>query len=112
MTQFRHSGPRIVPCNPAHDPGGHIPQVRIRITKALQGSIDGIQLSRFVMGLTYDVGTSLGNYLLASGGAVPVDKEEPALVLPLDDPLHEIAKAVTPSISIDKAADRESRKRR
>jgi hypothetical protein len=59
--------------------------MRIRITQALSGSIDGIQLSRFVTGLTYDVGTTLGNYLLAEGLAVPVDERTPALVLPIQD---------------------------
>ena len=59
--------------------------MRIRITQAVSGSIDGIQLSRFVTGLTYEVGTTLGNYLLAEGLAVPVDESTPALVLPIQD---------------------------
>ena len=59
--------------------------MRVRITQALSGSIDGIQLSRFVTGLTYEVGTTLGNYLLAEGLAVPVDESTPALVLPIQD---------------------------
>jgi hypothetical protein len=59
--------------------------MRVRITQALSGSIDGIQLSRFVTGLTYDVGTTLGNYLLAERLAVPVDESTPALVLPIQD---------------------------
>ena len=54
--------------------------MRVRITQTLHGSIDGIQLSRFVAGLTYEVGTTLGNYLLAQNAAVPVDPETPALV--------------------------------
>ena len=59
--------------------------MRVRITQALSGSIDGIQLSRFVTGLTYEVGTTLGNYLLAEGLAVPVDESTPALVLAIQD---------------------------
>jgi hypothetical protein len=59
--------------------------MRLRITQALSGSIDGIQLSRFVTGLTYDVGTTLANYLLAEGLAVPVDESTPAIVLPIQD---------------------------
>ena len=59
--------------------------MRVRITQRLSGSIDGIQLSRFVTGLTYDVGTTLTNYLLAEGLAVPVDESTPALVLPIQD---------------------------
>jgi len=59
--------------------------MRVRITQRLSGSIDGIQLSRFVTGLTYDVGTTLANYLLAERLAVPVDESTPALVLPIRD---------------------------
>ena len=55
--------------------------MRVRITQTRSGSIDGIQLSRFVAGVTYDVGTTLGNYLLAEGLAVPVDESTPALVV-------------------------------
>jgi hypothetical protein len=54
--------------------------MRVRITRRLSGSIDGIQLGRFVAGLTYDVGTTLGNYLLADGYAVPAEPEAPAVV--------------------------------
>jgi len=49
--------------------------MRVRITKLLSGSIDGIQLSRFIAGLTYDVGTTVGNYLLSEGVAVPIDDD-------------------------------------
>lgn len=59
--------------------------MRVRITRPLSGSIDGIQLSRFVVGLTYDVGTTLANYLLAQNLAVPIDPDTPALVLPIQD---------------------------
>jgi len=54
--------------------------MRVRITRQLSGNIDGIQLGRFITGLTYDVGTTLGNYLLADGYAVPDEAEAPALV--------------------------------
>ena len=59
--------------------------MRIRITQPLSGSIDGIQLSRFVTDSTYDVGTTVANYLLAQNLAVPVDQDTPALVLPVQD---------------------------
>jgi len=82
--------------------------MRLRITQALSGSIDGIQLRRFVTGLTYDVGTTLGNYLLAEGLAVPVDDGTPALVLPIqDDTELEPKKRVA-----SEAADRARRARR
>jgi CheY-like chemotaxis protein len=51
--------------------------VRVRITHHLRGSVDGINLSKFLQGLTYDVGTTLGNYLLAQGWATPVAAEAP-----------------------------------
>ncbi len=57
--------------------------VRIRITRQVSGSIDGIQLRDFVVGFVYDVGTSLGCYLMCERAAEPVSDESPALVTPL-----------------------------
>jgi CheY-like chemotaxis protein len=57
--------------------------VRVRITRQLHGSVDGIDLTRFLEGLTYEVGTTLGNYLLAQRWAEPASEQEPAAVLPL-----------------------------
>ena len=56
--------------------------MRVRITETLDGEVDGIDLSKFLEGLTYDVGTTLGNYLLAQGWAEPVAGDEPAAILP------------------------------
>ena len=39
--------------------------MRVRITKTLKGSIDGIQLSRLATGQVYDVNSSLACYLLS-----------------------------------------------
>ena len=58
--------------------------VRLRITERLTGSIDGIQLDRFVVGQVYEVGHSLGSYLLSTGAAEPVPEDSLAVVLPLD----------------------------
>jgi hypothetical protein len=44
----------------------------VRITRSLSSSIDGMQLGRFALGEVYDVGTSVGSYLLAMGAAEPV----------------------------------------
>jgi hypothetical protein len=86
--------------------------VRVRITQPLSGSIDGIQLSRFVTGRTYDVGTSLANYLLAQGFAVPVDEDAPALVLPTEDrPERRSAKPDTPSQAKDMPRRRVKKRR-
>jgi hypothetical protein len=61
--------------------------MRVRITKSLDGSIDGIQLDRFVTGQIYEVGTSIANYLMAEGWAVPVDGKSPPLEVPIDSPI-------------------------
>jgi len=62
--------------------------VRLKITKQLAGSIDGLHLGRFVVGQVYDIGTSLANYLLAMGAAEPVGEERPARDLPMEQ--HEL----------------------
>jgi CheY-like chemotaxis protein len=53
--------------------------VRVRITRTLTGDVDGIDLTKFLEGLTYDVGTTLANYLLAQGWAEPVTSAAPAV---------------------------------
>jgi len=58
--------------------------MRVRITKALEGSIDGIQLSRLSKGQVYDVYTSLACYLLTEGMAEPASSEEPTAILPVE----------------------------
>jgi hypothetical protein len=58
--------------------------LRLRITETLSGSIDGIQLSRFQAGYVYELGTTLGNYLLALGAAEPVVEDVPVSILPPD----------------------------
>jgi hypothetical protein len=63
--------------------------MRIRITKTLAGSIDGIQLSRLSKGQVYDVATSLACYLLSEGMAEPAASEEPTAVLPVEKRLFE-----------------------
>ncbi len=56
------------------------PLVRLKITRQPSGSIDGIQLDDFIVGFTYDVGTTLACYLLAERLAIPVADDSPALV--------------------------------
>jgi hypothetical protein len=49
--------------------------MRVRITQAIQGSIDGIQLDHFKVGALYDVSVSLACYLLAIEAAEPVAED-------------------------------------
>jgi hypothetical protein len=56
--------------------------MRLRITRQLCESIDGIQFSAFRPGYVYEVGTTIANYLLASDAAEPVEGDEPYLILP------------------------------
>lgn len=44
-------------------------KVRLKITRQISGSIDGIQLQRFTPGQIYDVSASFGSYLLAERAA-------------------------------------------
>ena len=57
-------------------------EVRLRITRTLDGSIDGIHLDRFRSGHVYEVRTLLACYLLAMGAAEPVSDDTPAEILP------------------------------
>ena len=58
--------------------------MRLKITKQLAGSIDGLHLGRFAVGGVYDIGTSLANYLLAVGAAEPVVDDPPTHDVPMD----------------------------
>ena len=83
--------------------------MRLRITRKLIGSIDGLQLSHFERGVLYDVGTSLGSYLLALGAAEPVNDDLPAEVVPVVEGPRERSPSVGPSRAL--AADRPFRRR-
>jgi hypothetical protein len=56
--------------------------VRLRIARQPSGCIDGIRLDGLVVGVVYDIGTTLGCYLLAQDLAVPVDDDVPAIMPP------------------------------
>ena len=55
--------------------------MRLLITRQLQESIDGIPFSAFRPGYVYQVGPSVGNYLLAVRAAEPAADDEPYIVL-------------------------------
>ena len=83
-------------------------QMRIRITKVLQGSIDGIQLSRLVQGQVYDVNTSLACYLLSEQMAEPAHGESRAT---LAAEKKTVAPVVPRSVAADRASTRAHSKR-
>jgi hypothetical protein len=92
---------------------GRAPLMRVRITKTLVGSIDGIRLSRLVKGQVYDVYTSLACYLLSEQMAEPVPEQEPIAALPIKNqkPEHADASKRIP-FPRGMAADRPRRKKR
>ena len=71
-----------------------------------RGDIDGIDLTKFEIGHTYEMATSLANYRMAFGYAMPVADERPGLVVPLDEAHRHI------TIPIAEAADKPRRKPR
>lgn len=93
--------------------------MRLRITRQLSESIDGIQMSAFRRGYVYDVGTTIGSYLLAVGAAEPVTDDHPYIVLPPEKQLFYPGPAVAapakhrhpsrPRLAV--AADRPPRRR-
>ena len=87
--------------------------MRVRITKTLTGSIDGIRLSRLAKGQVYDVYTSLACYLLSEQMAEPAPEHEPTAALPTE---HQKPEPADPSkripLSRAIAADLARRKKR
>jgi hypothetical protein len=91
------------------------PFMRVRITKTLSGSIDGIQLSRLSKGQVYDVYTSLACYLLSEEMAEPAPNEQPTAVLPVENQMFKNAEPADQKVVFFPraiAADRPSKKKR
>ena len=83
--------------------------MRLRITRNMCGSIDGIKLDSFKVGEVYDVGISLAHYLMGCGFALPVADERPARLIPLDQDVDEPPRSTTNSdrsMSADRAESR------
>ena len=88
--------------------------MRVRITKALTGSIDGIQLSRLSKGQVYDVYTSLACYLLSEEVAEPALDDAPTVVVPLEKKLFQQPAETRRAIVLPRslAADRNRKKKK
>jgi hypothetical protein len=87
--------------------------MRVRIRKRVEGVVQGVSLSHLVPGLTYDLDSTLGGYLVAVGAADAVTSKSPALVIPLDgdDVLNKALGGISVT-QINEAADRPARKPR
>ena len=94
--------------------------MRVRITRTLTGSIDGIQLSRLSKGQVYDMNTSLACYLLSEEMAEPALNED-ASILPVEKKLFQQPTETRRGIVLPrflaadrarKAADRARKKKR
>jgi hypothetical protein len=87
--------------------------MRVRIRKRLEGIVQGVSLSHLVPGLTYELDSTLGGYLVGVGAADAVTLKSPALIIPLegDDVLNKAFGGVSVS-QIEEAADKPTRKRR
>ena len=88
--------------------------MRVRITKVLTGSIDGIQLSRLSKGQVYDVYTSLACYLLSEEVAEPALDDAPTVVVPLEKKLFQQPAQTRKGIVLPRslAADRNRKKKK
>jgi hypothetical protein len=72
--------------------------MRIKIIHQPQEScIDGMQLDRFVPGFEYEVGSTLGAYLLAMGWAEPPASDELATPTSVTDMQDDEAENLKPS---------------
>jgi hypothetical protein len=60
--------------------------MRLKIVQTpAHGELDGIDLRRFVVGETYEVGSRVGAVMLAEGWAEPAPDDEPAPLMPFSD---------------------------
>jgi hypothetical protein len=86
--------------------------MRVRITRALTGSIDGIQLSRLLQGQVYDVNTSLACYLLSEKMAEPAISEQSPAPIEKKPVQRSVETRRAPVLPRSIAADRRHRKKR
>ena len=93
-------------------------KLRVRITRQLFDSIDGIQLDCFRRGCVYEVSTLLASYLLAIGAAEPADEDAVVSVLPPHQQMfgpqprgHSYTLRQAPAQAADLSSEKRRRKR-
>ena len=62
--------------------------MRLRICRQLHGSIDGVALDHFQIGLIYEIGTQVASVLLAEGWAEPVGAADSVRPAPRPPPIR------------------------
>ena len=60
--------------------------MRVRILQSPAGILDGITLSAFAPGVSYDVEPALGYHLVSLRCAEELPGTEPVIILPMDTP--------------------------
>ena len=94
--------------------------MRLRITGQPSGCIDGVRVDDLIVGVVYDIGTTLGCYLLAQGVAEPADEDTAPHLPPWSEIRFSIGSFEPPADSTadsagderSKAADRPPRRMR
>jgi len=66
--------------------------MRVRITRRMSGTVDGVSLERFQSGATYEISASLATYLIVNGAAT-ASEEPTAQTPPRSEPIDTAARA-------------------
>lgn len=87
--------------------------MRVRIVRPSVGIMDGVSLSHLTPGVTYDVPTELGYWLMSRGVAEHVPEKSDGLVVPLDNPFafEELTQGVSVIPPLAEAPDTAPRRR-
>lgn len=72
--------------------------MRIRITQSRQDAIDGVDLTPFRMGRTYEVDAAFATYLVVCGCAEPTATPGPALVIRSEETMTTVAATPWPDV--------------
>ena len=59
--------------------------MRISITRPAAGNVDGVSLDHFQPGLSYDISSSLGTFLIVMGCALPESSDGPGFETSVDE---------------------------